>query len=130
MSWESIGVISGIVLAVLGVAYHLTTKMAQMELKLNIIWDFLMEKAMASMIVNGLGTINSPLVISEEAVSWFTPLKSELQTIYQKNKNMTDHELAFEIQRKLGKRINAEICIPHGIYSGECVLIAVAVAKS
>lgn len=103
---------------------------AQMELKLDIIWTYLLERGIASMITNGLATMNSPIVISDEAVSWFDDLKSDLKRIYNKNKLAKDTQLAFEIQKELGDRLFKEICIPHRVNNGECISIALAVAKS
>lgn len=127
----------GIVIAILtglvslaGVIYGSIWKTAQIELKLDIIWSYIMERGMASMITSGLGTLNSPLIISDEAIAWFAPMEKELKSIYKKYTKLDDYKLGFEIQKSLGDRMLREICIPHKITNGECLLIAVAVAKS
>lgn len=133
MNLTDFGVVVAIVTglaSLVAVAYSSVYKTAQIELKLSIIWSYIMERGMASVIANGLGTLNSPLVISDEVIAWFTPLEKELKAIYKKHPNLDDYKLGFEIQRVLGERMLREICIPKKITNGECLWVAVAVAKS
>ena len=43
--------------------------------------------------------------------------------------NITDAELALEIERRFGDQILEKVCIPHGLYMGAGLLIAIAVLK-
>jgi hypothetical protein len=45
-------------------------------------------------------------------------------------RNITDAELAMEIERRFGDRILNEVCIPHGLYMGACLLIAIQAASA
>lgn len=133
MTFENFGIILAIVTGLIGLgvsAYLHLYKFVDMEIKLELIWNFLMERAMASMITNGLGTINSPLMIEDKAVEWFDPVKSELKALYHKNPKLHDYQLAFEIQKQFGDWITKNVCIKHGIANGECLLIATSIAKS
>lgn len=133
MTYEEIGVVVAIVTGLLSVgaiAYSSVHRTAQIELKLDIIWSYIMERGMASMIANNLGTLNSPLVISDDVIAWFAPMEKELKALYKKHSKLDDYKLGFEIQKSFGERMLKEICIPHKVTNGECLLIAVAVAKS
>jgi len=93
-------------------------------------WDFLIRRAESELISKGLGTKNSPIEINENAKAYLIGLKDELRKFYRTlGRNLTDQELALEIERRYGEQILKEVCIPHGLYAGACLLIAMEVAK-
>ena len=74
--------------------------------------------------------MNSPLVITDEAKSWLADLAQELKSFWRRlGRTLSDVQLMEEIEKRWGKEIVEKICIPHGLFQGVCLLIAMQVAK-
>lgn len=102
----------------------------RLEDKVTTIWEFQMRRAATEAIQKGIGYMNSPLIIDQEAKAWFDELAEKLQAFYASlDKNISDTDLALEIEKKFGDDIVKVVCIPKGLYQGACLLIAAAVAK-
>lgn len=133
MTIEQIGIIVGIITGVLSFlgAVHLNgSRSAKIEVKVDTMWEFLMRRALSEGLEKGVVSMNSPVVVNEEAKKWMAGMAIELQKFYRKlGRNLTDHELAFEIERHFGDQILKEVCIPNGLSGGACLLIALEVAK-
>lgn len=114
-----------------GIAFKLDkAKFESIESKLTTIWDYLIKRAETEFIVKGLGTINSPYLITDEVRSWYAPISKDLKNFYIKiGVNLTAQELFVMIHKEFGEWIKNNICIPHGLESGSCILAAIAVAK-
>lgn len=130
MDWESIGIISGILVTLVGAVWHLSSKITQIETKLDIVWAAILDRGLASMVEKGLASINSPVLLTDEVVSWFSEFVPQLRGIRKKFPKYNDYQLALEIQKSLGDKILREICIKYKVHNMECLNIAVAVAKS
>ena len=76
-------------------------------------------------------THNSPFRITDEAKRWLGDLLPPLMEFYAKldRRKITDAELALEIERRFGDQILEKVCMPHGLYMGACLLIAIAALK-
>ncbi len=75
-------------------------------------------------------TINSPIAISPEARSWFDSLKGDLRAFYRRlGLEMSQPELMRLIEEKYGDVILKEVCIPHGLFAGACLVIAAEIAR-
>jgi hypothetical protein len=70
-------------------------------------------------------------MVSDEAKRWLDDLLLPLIEFYAKigRHNITDTELALEIEKRFDDQIVQKICIPHGLFMGACLLIAIAVIK-
>lgn len=123
----------GSIVGVVGLAmivFRSGYKIAQIELKTNTIWDFLMRRSISEAVSQGIAKMNSPLIISEEAKSWMHGLANDLRSFYaRQGRHLTDKELALEIERRFGQEILERVCIPHGLFAGACLLIAMEIAK-
>ena len=98
---------------------------ARIAMMVETLWDFQMRRAQVELVNEGLGTINSPLKISEQAKAAVAPLVGPLREFYQKmGRHLSERELYIEIERRFGDRITKEVCIPLGIDRGACLLIA------
>lgn len=115
----------------LGVLYVAGVKLAKIELKVDTMWGFLMQRAEVSLINSGYGTRKSPLHIYPEAKKLLAPLVPDLLKIYEaaKKRKLDDRALALEIEKDLGKEILEHVCIPYQMNLGECLIIAIACAK-
>lgn len=130
---EQLGIIAGIVLAVatfLHTIFKFGGELSKVKERVDIMWEFLMRRAISQAVNKGFGKMNSPIIISKEAQDLFTKLQSELQNFYQKKGfSLSDGELMFQIEKFWGDRIVKEVCIPNNMTEGECLVIAAAVAK-
>ena len=118
------------VLSIIGTIYGVGYKMGRVELKVDTMWDFMMRRATSEAVMSGVATIKSPAVVNEEAKRWMAPLIGPIREFYAKlGRRMTDNELAMEIERRFGDRILQEVCIPHKLHMGACLLIAMQAAK-
>lgn len=108
----------------------LEQKINRLEPKVDTIWEFAMRRGAVEAIQRGIATMNSPVVISEEAKTWMQTLAAPLREAYETEwKDLPDTDLAMEIERRFGDQIVRQVCLPHGISNGVCLLIACAVAK-
>lgn len=107
-----------------------STKFARLSLQVETMWSFLVRRGQAEAVRTGIATLNSPIVMGEEAKTWIAHMAPELRELRIKlGPKITDDQLAFEIEKAYGERILKEVCIPHGLMLGACLQIAVAVAK-
>ncbi len=130
---HEVGTILSIVLgslALLGVGYTLSVRLAKLELKVDTIWEFLIRRAFSEAIQKGIATLNSPVVVTQAAKAMMDPLAFALRTFYiNHGHHLTDTELMMEIERQFGDEILHKICIPNGFLAGACLVIAAQVAK-
>ena len=119
------------VTSLLGVVWISAVKLTSLQVKVDTIWGFLMKRALSEALVQGVATRNSPVRVNDEAKKWMSDLIPPIRDFYAKlgRRNITDAELAMEIERRFGDRILHEVCIPRGLYMGACLLIAVQAAK-
>ncbi len=127
------GTLLGVITIQIGVIIWLAKLawwMSATETKLNVVWGFLMNRAIGEAVQKNIATFNSPVIISEEAKRWMSGIADQLRDFYVRlGRRMTEWELALEIERVYGDRILKEVCIPNNLSQGACLLIAVEVSK-
>ncbi len=70
------------------------------------------------------------ITIKDEVKEWYKEIANDLKVFYIRTGiRLTERELFIAIERRFGTRILKEICIPHNLNQGECLIIAMAVAK-
>jgi hypothetical protein len=109
--------------------HKLGIQLAEVKVKAETAFDMLIKQAINAVVASGIGTKNSPLKINQEAREWLAPLKAELQAWYQTVKGMDDRDQLFSLEKTFGTRLLDEVCIPHKLVYGVCLLIAFAVAS-
>lgn len=120
----------GSLISIYGTFITNAKNLGKMELKVDTLWDFQMRRAATEAVRKGIATVNSPVIVTEEAKRWMAPLVEPIRAFYRKlGRNMTDRELYFEIERRFGEQIYQEVCIPHGLDQGACLLIALQAAR-
>jgi hypothetical protein len=134
MTAEEVGVAANWVLTImslLGVVWISAVRITSLQVKVDTIWSFLMKRALSEALVQGVATRNIPVQVTYEAKRWMGDLIPPIREFYSKlgRRNITDAELAMEIERRFGDRILNEVCIPHGLYMGACLLIAIQAVK-
>lgn len=98
--------------------------------RVNTLWGFLLSRGIAEAVTKGVATMNSPITVTEEAKAWFEPIVAQLRTFYDgEGRGLSDVNLAIEIERRFGDRILKEICIPHGLFMGACLVIALQLLR-
>ena len=129
--WEVIFNSMSSVIALLGVIFLTAFKIPAMEVKIDTVWKFLMKRALSEALVQGVATRNSPVRVTDEAKRWMRDLLPAIREFYATlgRQNITDEELALEIEGRFGDLILHEVCIPHGLFMGACLLIAIQAVK-
>lgn len=148
MTLENILAVAAIALTVLGVVWEASRRFSSQEERLNglkddvdrlngqinIINKFILRMAMAEAVEKGGGKVNSPFTISRDANEWFKPIAKELRRLRKSLTNVwgrepSDAEMFYAIEKRYGKWLLDNICIPHGYDSGGCIAMAIAVSK-
>ena len=111
------------------VFFSVAQSLAAIQVKVDTMWEFSLRRGKVEAVVQGFATSNSPIVFTARATMMIAPLASDLRQIYAQLEPITDAELAAEIERRLGARLLSEVCMPHRMYMGACLVLSVAAAK-
>ncbi len=118
---------------VFSAAEHIDTfegRVSRVEGQIENLWQFTLRRASVEAVVKGVGRMNSPLKINEEAKQLLGELSCELKSFYRRiGKTLSTAQLAAEIERLYGDEIVQKVCLPHGLFQGACLLIAMEVAR-
>jgi hypothetical protein len=113
--------------SLLAVSYLGLIKIARIEVKVDTCWRFLLRRGEAEAVLRGYATKNSPVSVSDERALKVFPadLAEAIQGYFNRlARHLTLVELAAEIERNFGDRLVDEVCIPHGITEGACLVLA------
>ncbi len=89
--------------------------------KIAYIWRFLMNRAKSAA---------NQIQITDEIRSWYSGFINELKEFYRTvGIHLSEDDLLLEIGKKFENQIINEICIPHNMGNGECLIIAASLAK-
>lgn len=123
---------AGTIVTIVVLIFKASSRFSAMEVKLNIIWDFLIKRALSEALSKGIVTMNSPPVLASTAPhDWFGPIKDALHAWWKETgqKIGDDAKATFAIQAKWGQWIYDNVCLPQKLTSGECLWAALLVAK-
>jgi hypothetical protein len=103
-------------------------RMAIMHMRVTLIWDFLMRRALAETLGKGLAVENSPLrVVDQNVREAYAELIGPLRLFNQKiGHRLSERELFMEIERRFGEEMSRTVCPALGLSAGGCITIAVA----
>jgi hypothetical protein len=108
-------------------------RMTRIEVHVETLWDFHIRRSMVEATSKGIGSLNSPFVLNgdkahdiggglkEDLLAWYETLETK--------DSMNDRDLFIAVEGAFGERLIREMCIPHNIQEGTCVLIAIALIK-
>lgn len=126
-----VAILGPTLVTVAGVVWAFARRLALLETKLNVCWDFVMRRATSEGV--NMGILLAPgddMRTSLEARSWFDGLKPALREFYRTaGKTLSDRNLFIEVERRFGDRLLHEVCIPHGMIAGACIWAAIDVAR-
>ena len=124
--------IAGIVMSgisLLSVIYLAGVKIATLQVKVDTMWSFTLRRAQSEAVATGFATMNSPIMITDEAAKLVEPILGPLVELYKRCNGMDDASFAIEIERNLGDRLLREVCIPNKLFLGACLFIAIETVK-
>ena len=105
-------------------------RLGDTEHRIDALWDFTLRRGMAEALQKGVATMNSPVKVTDAARQLLSGIADELQDFYeQSGKGLSRPRLAALIAARWGPRLFKEVCMPHNIDEGTCLLIAIAVAR-
>ena len=121
-------VMSGV--SLLSVIYFAGVKLATLQVKVDTMWAFTLRRAQSEAVITGMATVNSPIMITEDAKKLVDPILGSLVTLYRScSPSISDQDFAIEIARNLGDRLLHEVCIPNKLSLGACLFIAIETVK-
>ena len=104
--------------------------MRAIEVKVNTMWDFQLRRGEAESLLRGLALRQSPLIVTSEARAWVADIADGLRSFYRTEwHRLPERDVVIEIERRYGQILLEQVCIPHQIWQGACLIIALAVAK-
>ncbi len=117
-------------LSMIGVVYLGAVKLTTIEVKVATMWNFLLRRAKGEAVLSGLADFNSPLVVKDSAKSLVPQdLRDKIVLAFADQPELSDVEMAVAIELRFGDEILREMCVPHGLYMGACLMICMAVVR-
>jgi hypothetical protein len=102
---------------------------AKLKVQVETMWNFMLRRGMSEGIEKGLGTLNSPFIVSPDAVDKFGSLANDIRVFFGDKPGLNEHEIALHLERSFGERILKEVCVPHKLAYGACLIVAIAIAR-
>ena len=116
--------------ALLAFIVKVSMRFGALELKVDTMWGFQMRRSMTEVVSTGVGTLNSPLVISTEVMASLDPIKQRLIDWYEDYDGRGgDASVLLGIEQAFGNELVNRVCLPCKLSYGACLIIALAVAK-
>jgi hypothetical protein len=106
------------------------TRIARIEERVEIMWLFLIRRGMVEALTKGVLEKNSPVkmppAIYEAHRSFFREIREHYERYWE---HLTDIELAIAVEKNFGEKLVQEICIPHSLDHGACLVAAVFICR-
>jgi len=124
-----VAVVTGI-FSLIGTIYWVAKRIAQMEFRVNTMWDFIMRRGLVEAINKGVLEMNSPISLPNETANWYDKISERLRSFYQTRKRLNDRDFWIAVESEFGEWITWNVCLPKGLNVGACIAAAIAVAKT
>lgn len=101
-------------------------QLSAITVKVDTMWDFMMDRAKVEATLRGLMKHESPLTLTPEGRRIIEPLLPEVTEFCHNHPNlnqMTEDELEIELAHTFRQRLLEEVCEPNGIYMGACIVM-------
>lgn len=125
-----------VVAAMLGagvaVDYIVYRRLNRIEAKLGVVWGFIYRRAMIEALKRGFLVMNSPIKVRDDLENAYCDIAPGLAKLYTELKaaNIVEPDIALEIERRYYEWIIENVCEPFDMDRGECLVIAVEIAKA
>jgi hypothetical protein len=130
LSQISLSISIGTLLALLFAVAKAAARFGALDTKVDTMWQFQMRRAMAEVVSTGMGTSNSPITFTPEALAHLEPLRPQLEDFWATlAPNTSDGEALLAIERHFGDELVRGVCIPCKMSHGACLLMALTIAK-
>lgn len=124
------GVSFGTTLSLIIYIIRASIQYGALKTKVDTMWAFQMRRAISEVTQSGIGTMNSPIRFTEDAIARLDPIRDELIELYQKDPDRDDDaKMLLDIEQKFGDVLLNIVCIPCGLSHGACLILAMSVAK-
>lgn len=105
-------------------------ELGAIKTKVDTMWAFQMRRAMSEVVERGIGTINSPIVFTEQAYLAMEPIKAELLAFWTVVvQPISDPDALLLIEATFGARLLHMVCVPCALSHGACLILALSIAK-
>jgi hypothetical protein len=125
--------LAGLAVTVIVLFLKLAHRIGGIELKVNTMWDFTIRRGEAELVLAGLGTKHSQVVLNVETLDKIMPFIIEIIVFYgvqMKQKSPpNERDLYILIEQQFGDRIVDTICIPNKITVAGCLVAVMAACK-
>ncbi len=112
------------------VIYLAGVKLATLQVKVDTMWEFTLRRGKSEAVRAGFAEMNSPIVATSEGLAKLAPVAAELHELAASLKpDMSDADIAIEVERRLGDKILRHVCIPNGFFLGACLFLAIEFIK-
>jgi len=107
-------------------------KIKQLEAFTETIKSFLYRRALAEMSSKGWAEAHSPLEINPAGMEAMTPFLAKFLPVYASmvDRGLTDEDMFIELEGDFGDFILNQICIPHSLSAGACLISIIQACKS
>ena len=108
--------------------WSVASQQAVLKLKVETLWAFLFRRGVIEGLQKGWITENSPVELVQAAIKAMEPVAPKLKEWYEKEgKVLADIDLIFHIEDKFGEVLMNEVCKPHLLSNGICLVAAALV---
>jgi hypothetical protein len=121
--------LAGMAVGVLVAAVQISMRVGVLEFKVATMWAFQMRRGFSEVVATGIGTANSPLKFTPDAIARLDPLKDELIAFGDSALGgVSDADALLLIEAAFGERLLEFVCYPCGLSHGACLLLAFTIA--
>lgn len=117
---------TGALISAIVFLYH---RVRDNERKVALVWSFLFRRAMIEALKQGFLTDTNPAKVRPDIRDRFWPIEADLKNHFPAIHPHDEPKLALEIEAKYQDWIVDNICLPCKMDRGECLVLAVEVAK-
>src|SRR5215469_17081404 len=99
-------------------------ELEKLQMQVETMWAFQLRRGLNEVEKKGLGKMNSPMRLTEQACKLMEPMLPDLKKFYEEinGNRLGTVDLAVAIEHKFGDRISQEICNKAHISDGACLV--------
>lgn len=121
--------LAGTFIGVTFAGVRIAMRVGVLEFKVATMWNFQMRRGFSEVVNTGVGTLNSPLHFTDDAIERMTPIRDELVFFGATAlKGVGDGDALLLIESAFGDKLLKFVCVPCGLSHGACLLLAFTIA--